>query len=119
MADTRPFRVVIGGGGIAGLTLANALEKAGIDYVLLESRNSISPQVGASIGFLPNGGRILDQLGCFDQLESTTVPLKNFYNRYANGQVINVTDVMQLGAKRYVLRFSFTSRISSAPCTEG
>jgi 2-polyprenyl-6-methoxyphenol hydroxylase-like FAD-dependent oxidoreductase len=110
MANTRPFRVVIGGGGIAGLTLANALEKAGIDYLLLESRNSISPQVGASIGFLPNGGRIMDQLGCFDQLESTTVPLKEFYNRYANGKIISVTDVMELSARRYVLHLFLTSR---------
>ncbi|KAF2023177.1 FAD binding domain-containing protein [Setomelanomma holmii] len=68
MADSRPFRVVIGGGGISGLTFANALEKANIDYVLLEARETISPQVGASIGFFPNGGRIMDQLGCFDQI---------------------------------------------------
>lgn len=62
MEDTRPFRVIIGGGGIAGLTLANALEKAKVDYLLLEGRDTISPQVGASIGIHPNGSRIFDQL---------------------------------------------------------
>jgi len=110
MENTRPFRVVIGGGGIAGLTLANALEKANIDYVLLESRNTVSPQVGASIGFLPNGGRIMDQLGCFDQLERTTVPLHSFFNHYANGILIDVADGMTLSAKRCGLRSSFTIR---------
>ncbi|CAD0111535.1 unnamed protein product [Aureobasidium uvarum] len=62
------MKVIIAGGGIAGLTLANALESADIDYVLLERRNEIAPQVGASIGILSNGCRILDQLGCRESL---------------------------------------------------
>ncbi|KAK5999341.1 hypothetical protein QM012_005559 [Aureobasidium pullulans] len=51
------LKVIIAGGGIAGLTLANALEQANIDYVLLERRDEIAPQVGASIGMLANGCR--------------------------------------------------------------
>lgn len=39
------FRVIIAGGGIAGLTLANTLQHAGIDYILLEARKEISPEV--------------------------------------------------------------------------
>ncbi|KAG9857937.1 FAD/NAD(P)-binding domain-containing protein, partial [Aureobasidium melanogenum] len=54
---TAPLKVIIAGGGIAGLTLANALEQANVDYVLLERRNEIAPQVGASIGILANGCR--------------------------------------------------------------
>ena len=68
MTSTDRFRVIIAGGGISGLTLANALEKANIDHVLLEARDTIAPQVGASIGIFQNGGRILDQLGCFDEI---------------------------------------------------
>ncbi|KAH0426457.1 FAD binding domain protein [Colletotrichum camelliae] len=60
------FRVVIVGGSVAGLALANMLEKFDIDYVVLEAYPDIAPQVGASIGLLPNGLRILDQLGCYD-----------------------------------------------------
>jgi NADH dehydrogenase FAD-containing subunit len=72
------FRVVVVGGGVAGLTLANALEviihhvnrpdrmhimltvdqKANVDYVLLERRNEVFPQVGASIGVFPNAARV-------------------------------------------------------------
>lgn len=44
------------------------LEKTGIDFVVLEGYPSIAPQVGASIGVLPNGLRILDQLGCCDEV---------------------------------------------------
>lgn len=57
--ESSGFRVIIAGGGIAGLTLANALQLANIDYVLLEGRNVIAPQVGASIGIGPSGARIL------------------------------------------------------------
>jgi 2-polyprenyl-6-methoxyphenol hydroxylase-like FAD-dependent oxidoreductase len=57
VVNTSTFRVIIAGGGIAGLTLANALERAGINFVLLEGRSEIAPQVGASIGmdFFPKG----------------------------------------------------------------
>ena len=47
---TSNFRVIIAGAGISGLTLANALQRTGIDFILLEGRNEIAPQVGASIG---------------------------------------------------------------------
>lgn len=60
----KPFRAVIVGGGVGGLTLANILEQMGIDYVLLEAYREFCPEAGASIAMLPAGQRILDQLGC-------------------------------------------------------
>ncbi|VTT76422.1 unnamed protein product [Fusarium fujikuroi] len=62
------FKVIIVGGSVAGLSVANMLERFDIDYVLLEAYPQIAPQVGASIGILPNGFRILDQLGCFEPI---------------------------------------------------
>ncbi|XEU97410.1 hypothetical protein FSHL1_002696 [Fusarium sambucinum] len=62
------FKVVIVGGSVSGLSVANMLERFGIDYVLLEAYPHIAPQVGASIGILPNGFRILDQLGCYEPI---------------------------------------------------
>ncbi|KAK3294210.1 uncharacterized protein B0H64DRAFT_418187 [Chaetomium fimeti] len=67
------FRVVIVGAGVAGLTLANALEQANVDYVLLERRSEVAPQIGASIGMFPNGARILDQLGVWGAVEKGAV----------------------------------------------
>lgn len=64
----KPFTVLIAGGGIAGLTLANMLEKIGVDYLILEGYREMAPQVGASIGILPNGCRVLDQLGLYDEI---------------------------------------------------
>lgn len=65
-----PFTVVIIGGGVAGLTLANVLERYGIEYFLLEKHKEIAPQLGASIGILPYGSQLLDQLGMEGQISS-------------------------------------------------
>ena len=80
-----PFRVVIVGGSIAGLTLAHCLEHANIEYIILEKGNDISPQLGASIGIMPNGGRILEQLGLFEEIESVTEPLYQANIIYPDG----------------------------------
>lgn len=68
------LKVIIVGGSVAGLTLAHCLYRAGIDYVVLEAREDITPQLGASIGIFWNGARILDQLGIYDEIEKCTDP---------------------------------------------
>ncbi|OKO98097.1 2-heptyl-3-hydroxy-4(1H)-quinolone synthase [Penicillium subrubescens] len=65
----RPCKVVISGGGVTGLTLALMLEKVGVDYILLEAQADIlCSDAGTGICMLPNGLRILDQLGCYESL---------------------------------------------------
>lgn len=64
------FKVVIVGGSITGLTLANILERVGIDYVLLEAYPDIAPLIGASIILAAHGLRILDQIGAYAALEA-------------------------------------------------
>ncbi|KAF5536396.1 zeaxanthin epoxidase chloroplastic [Fusarium mexicanum] len=89
MKEKSERTVIIAGGGISGLSLANMLGRAGIRYVLLESHDEIAPQVGASIGLQSSGLRILDQLGCADELMSLVdIPLNNIYIRYPDGSVI-------------------------------
>lgn len=70
------FKVIIVGGSIAGLTLANILERYGIDYIVLEKHDEIAPQLGASLGLLPHGARILDQLGINDKLKTHAVQVQ-------------------------------------------
>lgn len=100
----KPFRVVIAGGSIAGLTLALALEKNGIDFLVLEAYPEIAPQKGASIAVLPNGFRILDQLGCYeDILAKVDRTTDNFIIRDSNGKVlIHVKDLEHHLIQRYV-----------------
>lgn len=65
MSPPKHTKILVVGGSVAGLALANSLEQAGIDYLVLEQWHEIAPDVGASIGIFPNGFRILDQLGCY------------------------------------------------------
>jgi 2-polyprenyl-6-methoxyphenol hydroxylase-like FAD-dependent oxidoreductase len=81
--------VIIAGGSVAGLSLANMLEKAGISYILLEAHDDMTPQVGASIGLQAGGLRILDQIGCAEELISLVdIPLNESYLRNPDGSVI-------------------------------
>lgn len=108
--NSNDFRVIISGGGIAGLTLANALQLGGINFVLLERRNTIAPQVGASIGILPNGARILDQIGCFDEIFDMVEPLHHHANHREDGSHIEITDGPQLMARRTGYDTAFLDR---------
>ncbi|KAK3363197.1 FAD binding domain protein [Lasiosphaeria hispida] len=111
MAEQRPFRVLIAGGGVAGLSLANALERGGVDFLLLERRNEIAPQAGASIGMLPNGCRILDQLGLYDELYSQTEPIQWAADRDNTGNLISrPSDFAKLNTARTGYDVSFGDR---------
>ncbi|KAL2836925.1 FAD dependent oxidoreductase-domain-containing protein [Aspergillus pseudoustus] len=64
-----PLRVIIIGASITGLTLAHCLDKAGIDYVVLEKHQDILTNIGGALALQPNGCRVLDQLGVYDRLQ--------------------------------------------------
>lgn len=95
------FRVIIVGGGLAGLTLANALEQAGVQYVLLEARDDLAPNVGASMGIMSNGSRILDQLGCYDAIAELAYGIKWAGDHRETGHLIHPkSDGPQLSLQR-------------------
>ncbi|KAF2101574.1 FAD binding domain protein [Rhizodiscina lignyota] len=111
MAGKSNFKVVIVGGGIAGLALANELQCAGIDFVLLERRSVIDPQVGASIGMLPNGSRILDQVGCYEDVLDLVEPTVLGFSHKADGSLIGEpTDAPVLLATRSAYNTCFLDR---------
>ena len=89
---SRHYQVAIIGGGIAGLTLALILERAKISFVLWEAHASITPEIGAGVGLLPNGLRILDQLGLLEKVESQTASLQTWYHISGDGDIISVVD---------------------------
>ena len=94
------MKVVIVGGSIAGLTLAHCLSRYGIDYVVLERRHDIAPQVGASVSLQPNGARILDQLGMFDEVSENIEPCVFMQTWTAEGKLLSETDAPILTGKR-------------------
>lgn len=87
------FKAIIVGGSVAGLTLAHTFEKAGIDYVLLEARDTISPQLGAGIVIFPNGARILDQMGIYWGMEGIGTRMAVQYRRRGDdGSLVQAVD---------------------------
>ncbi|KAJ6131991.1 FAD/NAD(P)-binding domain-containing protein [Penicillium samsonianum] len=79
------FHVIIVGGSIAGLTLAHCLHRAGISHVVLEKASEPAPQIGASVGILPNGARVLDQLQLYETIEKYIEPLETATIGYPDG----------------------------------
>jgi 2-heptyl-3-hydroxy-4(1H)-quinolone synthase len=63
--------VIILGAGIAGLTLANALQKSRQDYVVLERAEKLEP-VGAGIILQNNGLAILEKLALRDCIQGSS-----------------------------------------------
>jgi 5-methylphenazine-1-carboxylate 1-monooxygenase len=81
------MEVVIVGGGIGGLTLALALEKAGIPSRVFESSPEIKP-IGVGINILPHATKELARLGLDGELARVAVETSEavFFNRF--GQLI-------------------------------
>ncbi|KAF7715895.1 FAD-dependent monooxygenase [Penicillium ucsense] len=79
--------VGIVGGGVAGLALAKMLEMSGISYRLWESHHRFVPLAGASVGVLPNGLRILDQLGMINAINQYNVKRQVWEHRDADGKL--------------------------------
>lgn len=95
MSSKRHAKVLIAGGSVAGLTLANILERIGVDYLLLEKYGKIAPDLGASIGIFPNGFRILDQLGCHGAITELVEGADGFETlgmRNEKGELIQLID---------------------------
>jgi 2-polyprenyl-6-methoxyphenol hydroxylase-like FAD-dependent oxidoreductase len=65
-----PFKIIVIGGGPTGLTAAHALHLANIDFVVLERKDDVVVDVGASLILGAHSMRLLQQLGLLDTLLS-------------------------------------------------
>jgi 2-polyprenyl-6-methoxyphenol hydroxylase-like FAD-dependent oxidoreductase len=88
------FTVIIAGGSLVGLTTAVALEKAGINYLLLEKRE-IAPHLGASISIHPHTQRVMEQLGVWSEIKAGVVPLENRQHYDENGNLFEDSAILQ------------------------
>jgi len=79
--------VVVVGAGIGGLTLALALERAGIACRVYDAAADLQP-LGVGINVLPHATAILETLGVLDALERVAVVTREaaFFNRF--GQLV-------------------------------
>lgn len=104
------FKVAIVGGSVAGLTLALHLEKLGIDWVLLERHHEVAPQLGASINLAPNGLQLLNQLGCFEDVDQKAYPMEHVTTRNGNGTILYGFDIFDRVRVRHGFDICFTER---------
>ncbi|KAM7200699.1 FAD-dependent monooxygenase sdnN [Naviculisporaceae sp. PSN 640] len=101
------FKIVIVGGGPAGLVAAHALHHAGIDFVVLERRQSVVDPSGASVVLSPPAMRVLSQFGLREQLEEAGVELSHYKSFTSQGYKFRDTTAIQLlkeclGAAQYI-----------------
>lgn len=85
------MKITIIGAGIAGLTTAIALNKAGFETEIFESAPAIRP-VGAGLGLAPNAMRALELLGLAKKINSLGRELNTFKIVDFRDRAISVTD---------------------------
>jgi salicylate hydroxylase len=94
-------KVVIVGGGIAGLSSAIGLRRLGMEAVVLEQAPRFG-MVGAGIVLAPNAMRALDWLGAGDSIRAINAPIGSLsYNDIASGTEITRTELGDKAAERF------------------
>jgi salicylate hydroxylase len=82
------MKTIIIGAGIGGSALALSMDKAGLDYLLLEQAASFG-EVGAGIQLSPNAVRILSWLGLDDDLKQVCAePDFHKYSVWDSGETV-------------------------------
>jgi 2-polyprenyl-6-methoxyphenol hydroxylase-like FAD-dependent oxidoreductase len=125
-AMVRPGRILIAGGGIAGLTLATALRRRGFDPELVE-RGTSWEAAGAGIAVQPNGMRALRALAIDTAVECAGAVLRHWLFCDHRGSVLCEIDLEGLwgdvgpfiGIERVRLQSALRSAAEGTPCRLG
>jgi len=115
-------RILIVGGGIAGLSVAAALRRQGMTPELVE-RSTVWPAVGAGINLPANGVRVLRELGIGEAVDRTAAVIHRWGFFDQQGELLCETDLGELwrevgpclGITRVRLQEALLSRAAAAP----
>ncbi|ETS86178.1 hypothetical protein PFICI_00006 [Pestalotiopsis fici W106-1] len=98
---TTAFKVIVVGAGPAGLSLAHALSLAKIDFVVLERRETVSMDSGASLVLAPTTLRVMEQFGLLDKLLALGGELKSNKTLDVRGNELGHSEAVQLMRKNH------------------
>ncbi|KAM0816451.1 putative FAD-binding domain-containing protein [Seiridium cardinale] len=87
------FRVIIVGAGPVGLYLAHAMERANIDYIVLEQQATALNTSGQLLFTWPQTVRLLDQLGLYQEAKEVAIPIH--YKKRVYGHDGSITSANQ------------------------
>ncbi|KAK5809478.1 hypothetical protein F5H01DRAFT_349383 [Linnemannia elongata] len=73
--DHNAIKAIIVGGGIAGLSLAIMMAKAGIEYIILERSTGLEASIGSATVLGPPVLRLIEQIGLLPQVEAASKAL--------------------------------------------
>ncbi|KAF2823506.1 FAD/NAD(P)-binding domain-containing protein [Ophiobolus disseminans] len=83
----KPFRVIVVGAGLVGLSLSHALQLANIEHVVLEKHSEIVSLHGAALMIYPSVARVFDQFGILKNIQESITPVKREFSRWPDGSV--------------------------------
>lgn len=95
MMDTK-FKVIIAGGGPSGLTAAHSLHLAGIDFVVLEQRDTVIEDLGASLVLAAPSLRVMHQFGLLNELLAVGEEITHARSFTIEGRTIKDSDKVKL-----------------------
>lgn len=99
------MKVTILGAGIAGLTTAVALKRAGINYTIYEASSKIGP-VGAGLGLGANAIKAFRELGLAEEVIKAGRILSAFSIYSESGKIISKTDSVKISKRHGVDNFT-------------
>ncbi|KAG0199749.1 hypothetical protein BGX28_007011 [Mortierella sp. GBA30] len=91
MSRPQDLRIIIAGGGLAGLMMGIMLDQAGIEYHILEQASRLRP-LGTSISLHPVIMDLMDQLGLLDDMIKMSKPLRGITVLSAHGRKMGRID---------------------------
>ncbi|KAI0506958.1 hypothetical protein F5B22DRAFT_622087 [Xylaria bambusicola] len=89
------FRAIVIGGGPIGLMIANGLDRAGIDFLVIERNPNIISKSGACIMAWPHTTRIFDQLGLTAACQGRYLPLQSKSVAHLDGRPIRANPIFE------------------------
>jgi salicylate hydroxylase len=103
MSSSTPFRIIICGGGIAGMSAAIALRAPDREITILE-RSALASEIGATISLQPNASRILQNVWKVDSMAEARGMVDHGFRIFnTDGHMVNsipLLDKIEYGGQR-------------------